>query len=126
MGDNVIQDKSFKFAIRIVNLYKFLCQNAQEFVLSKQLLRSGTSIGANIREAKRAQSPADFGMKMTIALKEAEESLYWIELLIATGFLSEEMGKSIRDDCEEMVKLLVTTTKKVYGKSDLRPPTSEL
>ena len=125
MGNTIIQDKSFKFAIRIVNLYKYLCQNAQEYVLSKQLLRSGTSVGANIREAKRAQSQADFGMKMTIALKEAEESLYWIELLMATGYLSEEQGKNIWIDCEELVKLLVSTTKSVY-KSDLRPPTSDL
>ena len=94
MANTIIQNKSFDFSIRIVNLYKSLCQNKQEYVLSKQLLRSGTSVGANIREAKRAQSQADFGMKMTIALKEAEESLYWIELLMATGYLSEEEGKS--------------------------------
>lgn len=116
MENTIIQEKSFKFAIRIVKLYRHLCQDAQEYVLSKQLLRSGTSIGANVREAKRAQSQADFGAKMSIALKEAEESLYWIELLAACGYLSETQWKSVWDDCEELVKMLVSTTKKVYSK----------
>lgn len=111
----VIQEKSFAFAIRVVNLYRYLCEERKEYVLSKQLLRSGTSIGANVREAKRGQTRADFGMKMSIALKEAEESLYWLELMEATGYLPESQSDSIKMECEEIVKMLVATTKRVYG-----------
>ena len=85
---NVIVDKSMNFAVRIVNLYKYLTKEKSEYVLSKQLLRSGTSIGANVNEAVRAQSPADFVAKMNIALKEAGESEYWIKLLEKTDYLS--------------------------------------
>lgn len=116
MEQTLIQRKSFAFAIRIVNLYRFLTEEMHEYVLSKQLLRSGTSIGANVREAKRAQTEADFGMKMSISLKEAEESMYWIELMKETGYLTEEQFLSIYGDCEELVKMLVSTTKKVYRK----------
>lgn len=115
MGMTVIQEKTFSFAIRAVNLYRYLCEEKKEYVLSKQLLRSGTSIGANVREAKRGQTRADFGMKMSIALKEAEESLYWIELLAATGYLSDIQCNSVKVECEEIVKMLVATTKRVYG-----------
>ena len=89
MESNIIVDKSKKFAIRIVNLYKFLVDNKKEYVLSKQLLRSGTSIGANVCEAIRGQSKADFGTKMNIALKEASETEYWLELLFQTDYLTE-------------------------------------
>ena len=82
MKDNVVKDKSLEFAVRIVNLYKFLVNEQKEFVMSKQILRSGTSIGANIREAEQAQSRADFINKLNIALKEANETEYWLELLI--------------------------------------------
>ena len=84
MKDNVVKDKSLEFAVRIVNLYKFLVNEQKEFVMSKQILRSGTSIGANIREAEQAQSRADFINKLNIALKEANETEYWLELLIRT------------------------------------------
>ena len=89
MNDNLIVDKTKQFAIRIVNLYRFLCDEKHEYVLSKQLLRSGTSIGANVREGIRGQSTSDFGMKMNIALKEASETEYWLEILHETGFLTE-------------------------------------
>jgi len=83
---NVIAEKSFQFAIRTVNVYKYLCANKNEYVMSKQLLRSGTSIGANIAESKNAQSRADFISKLNIALKEATETKYWIRLLYATEY----------------------------------------
>ena len=93
--DNVVQEKSFAFAIRIVNLYKLLSTEKKEFVLSKQLLRSGTSIGANIEEAIGGQSDKDFLSKLSIAYKEARESMYWLKLLQATNFLSEEQTKGL-------------------------------
>lgn len=116
MAETIIQNKSFNFAVRVVKLYKFLCEEKKEYILSKQLLRSGTSIGANVREAKRAQSMQDFGAKLSISLKEAEESLYWLELLRATDYLTEEQYNSMYGDCEELVKLLSAATKKVYCK----------
>lgn len=114
--ENVIEEKSFKFAIRIVNLYKFLCKEKQEYILSKQLLRSGTSIGANVREAEKGQSKADFGAKMTIALKEANETAYWLQLLSATDYITISQAESILADCEELIKLLVSITKTIYKK----------
>ncbi len=102
MNDNLIVDKTKQFAIRIVNLYKFLCDEKHEYVLSKQLLRSGTSIGANVREGIRGQSTSDFGMKMNIALKEASETEYWLEILHETGFLTEQQFSSIYADCVEV------------------------
>ena len=104
--DNVVQEKSFAFAIRIVNLYKLLSTEKKEFVLSKQLLRSGTSIGANIEEAIGGQSDKDFLSKLSIAYKEARESMYWLKLLQATDFLSEEQTKSLLNDAEEICKIL--------------------
>ena len=104
--DNVVQEKSFAFAIRIVNLYKLLSTEKKEFVLSKQLLRSGTSIGANIEEAIGGQSDKDFLSKLSIAYKEARESMYWLKLLQATDFLSEEQTKSLLDEAEEICKIL--------------------
>ena len=92
--ENVIEIKSFDFAIRIVNLYKYLTGIKKEYVLSKQLLRSGTSIGANVAEAEQAQSRPDFVSKMNIALKETSETKYWIKLLKATDFLSEKESSS--------------------------------
>jgi four helix bundle protein len=111
---NVIEDKSFDFAVRIVKLNKYLIEKKKEFVLSKQLLRSGTSIGANIAEAQQAQSDADFLAKMNISLKEAAETKYWIRLLKATDYLTEAETKSILSECIEIEKLLysiVRTTK---------------
>lgn len=109
--DNVIENKSFQFAIRIVRLYKFLCEEKKEYILSKQLLRAGTSIGANVTKSQQAQSKPDFVSKISIALKEASETKYWINLLGATEYLSENQTKSILDDCVEIEKILVTILK---------------
>ena len=95
MKENIIKDKSFAFAIRIVNLYKYLVEEKRGFVLSKQLLRSGTAIGALTREAEHAESKADFIHKLSISLKEANETDYWLELLFQTNFLSEKEYKNI-------------------------------
>lgn len=111
MKDNVVFEKSKKFAIRIVNLYKHLCNNKSEYVLSKQLLRSGTSIGANISEALCSISKKEFLAKMYIAFKECTESKYRIELLYETDYLTQEEYTSIADDCTEIQKLLTTITK---------------
>jgi four helix bundle protein len=116
MKENIIKEKSFDFAVRIVNLYKYLTNEKQEFVLSKQLLRSGTAIGALVREAEQAESRADFIHKLGIALKEANESDYWIELMYKTDYLTEKQYKSIKDDNMELIKLLtsiIKTTKKI-------------
>ncbi len=109
--DNVIENKSFQFAIRIVRLYKFLCEEKKEYIMSKQLLRAGTSIGANVTESQQAQSKPDFVSKISIALKKASETKYWIKLLGATEYLSENQTKSILDDCVEIEKILVTILK---------------
>lgn len=93
--ENAIEEKSFDFAVRIVNLYKHLTSEKKEFVLSKQLLRSGTSIGANVTEAQKAQSEADFTAKLYIALKEANETYYWLRLLHRTDYLTESEFKSM-------------------------------
>jgi four helix bundle protein len=109
--ENIIENKSFHFAIRIVNLYKYLCRTKKEFVLSKQLLRAGTSIGANVAESQQAQSRADFISKLSIALKETSETKYWLRLLKATDYLTDEESRSIYADCIELEKLLVTILK---------------
>ena len=113
MSGNIILDKSFEFAIRVVKLYKYLCDDKKEYVLSKQLLRAGTSIGANINEAQAGQSKADFIAKMAIASKEARESKYWIDLLIKTDYLdiNENHIKSLLNDIEEIIKLLTSIVK---------------
>jgi len=111
MNDNVVENKSFDFAVRIVNLHKHLSAEKKEFVLSKQLLRSGTSIGANVSEAVRGQSKADFLAKMSIALKEANESHYWIRLLYKTDFLTEQQFNSIENDVVELIKILSSICK---------------
>ena len=120
MTDSIIQDKSIKFAIRIVKLYKYLKEEKNEYVLSKQLVRSGTSVGANVSEAQRAQSKADFSAKMYIALKEAEESAYWILLLRESGFLTDKEFDSIGLDCEELIKILISITKTTAPRTDLK------
>jgi four helix bundle protein len=104
--NNIIQQKSFAFAIRIVNLYKFLTTEKKEFVLSKQLLRSGTSVGANIEESIGGQSDKDFLSKISIAYKEARESMYWLKLLKATDYLSKEQADSLLKDAEELCKII--------------------
>ena len=109
--ENAIETKSFEFAVRVVNLYKHLTESKKEFVLSKQLLRSGTSIGANVAEAEQAQSSADFVSKMSIALKEASETKYWIRLLASTSYLTEAESVSLLNDCVELEKILVSIIK---------------
>ena len=109
--DNLIEIKSFQFATRIVKLYRYLQNNKKEYVLSKQLLRSGTSIGANIVEAEQAQSKADFISKISIALKEAVETNYWLRLLHAADCLSDKELSSILEDCKEIEKLLTAILK---------------
>jgi four helix bundle protein len=111
MKENVIKDKSFNFAVDIVNLYKKLAYNKKEFVMSRQLLKSGTSIGANIREAEFAQSKPDFTSKMSISLKEANETDYWLDLLHATEFIDEETFRKFKPKSTEMLKLLITIVK---------------
>lgn len=111
--NNVIQTKSYAFAIRIVNAYKFLTNDQKEYVLSKQMLRSGTAIGALVAEAHHAQSSADFLNKMNVALKEANETFYWLSLLRDTDYLSEQIYKSISIDCKELIALWVSIVKSV-------------
>ena len=108
---NVVRDKSFSFAVRIVNLARYLREEHREYVLSRQVLRSGTSIGANIEEALAGQSRKDFIAKMAIASKEARETGYWLRLLLATGYLSGEQGDSIASDCDELTRLLTSIVK---------------
>lgn len=111
--DNIILDKSFDFAIRVVKLYKYLCDEKRECVLSKQLLRCGTSVGANINEAQAGQSKADFIAKMSIASKEARETKHWIDLLIKTDYIdvNENHVQSLIKDIEEIIKLLTSIVK---------------
>lgn len=116
--DNVILDKSFIFAVNIVKLYQYLCDNKKEYVLSKQLLRCGTSIGANVNEAQAAQSSNDFIAKISIASKEARECQYWLNLLLETGFLSlsEERACVVQREITEIVKLLTSIVKTMQEK----------
>jgi four helix bundle protein len=106
MKDNIIQQKSFAFAIRIVNAYKYLQTEKKEFVLSKQLLRSGTSIGANVEEAIGGQSKKDFIAKISISYKEARETKYWLRLLEATSYFETQEAKTLLEDTEELCKIL--------------------
>ena len=108
---NIIESKSFKFAVRIVNLYKHLTSIKKEYVLSKQLLRSGTSIGANVSEAQKAQSKADFYTKICIALKEANETLYWLRLLNETDYLTQKEYDDISADIDEIISILTSICK---------------
>jgi four helix bundle protein len=108
---SIILDKSFKFAVRIVKLYKFLSENKKEFVLSKQILKSGTSIGANVEEAHGGISTPDFSNKISIAYKEGKETKYWLRLLHETMYINEEMFESLFSDCEELNKILFSIIK---------------
>ena len=109
--DNIVEEKSFRFAVRIVNLCRHLADTKKEYVLSKQVLRSGTSIGANIAESQNAQSRADFLSKLEIALKEVSETKYWLRLLKETDYLSAMEFESIYPECVELEKLLVSIVK---------------
>ena len=106
MSDSITAEKSMEFAVRIVNAGKYLMQNKKEFILSKQLIRSGTSIGANVAEAQRGQSKADFAAKMNIALKEANETEYWLKLLHRTDYLDSGQYESLRKDTTEILAIL--------------------
>ena len=111
--EKTVKEKSERFAIRIINLYKFLCLEKNEYVLSKQILKSGTSIGANLAEADYAISKSDFLSKLYIALKETSETLYWLKLLKKTEYLSETEYNSLYNDCEEIRKILSSSTKTI-------------
>ena len=115
--ENTVLQKSKSFALRCIKLYRYMVDNKREFVMSKQLLRSGTSIGANVKEALRGQSRADFASKMNIALKEASESEYWIELLSESDYLTKEQGADILGDCQELIRLLTSIVKTTYTNS---------
>ena len=111
--DNIIAIKSYKFAVRCVNLYKYLCEQKHDYVIGKQLLRSGTSIGANVKEAIWGISKAEFRAKMSISLKEASESEFWIELLRDTEYITKEEAESLLNDCGELLKLLMSIVKTI-------------
>ena len=114
-NDNIVQIKSYAFAIRIVKVYQYLCEHKKEFVLSKQLLRCGTSIGANIEEAIGGQSDKDFYAKLTISYKEARETHYWIRLLKDTDYLSEEQSESLLKDVTELLKIIGSIQKTLHN-----------
>ncbi|MDR0882993.1 MAG: four helix bundle protein [Oscillospiraceae bacterium] len=111
MPESILKTKSKAFAIRIVHLYKYLQKEKQEYVLSKQILRSGTSIGANVHEALFGQSKKDFISKMQIALKEASETEYWLSILTQTDYIETRLSVSLMDDCQELAKMLHATVK---------------
>ena len=112
----MIRTKTIDFAIRIVNFYKYLCEEKKEYVMSKQILRSGTSIGANVSESKNAQTDPDYLTKMSIALKEADETQYWLEVLYRSNFVSEKEYDSLNNDLKEIIAILVSIVKKLKGK----------
>jgi four helix bundle protein len=112
MKDNILKEKSFAFALRIIKCYQYLQTEKHEYILSKQLLRCGTSIGANIREAEQAESRVDFIHKLSISLKEANESEYWLELLHQSNYLEKKLFDSLYSDCKELLKLLISIIKK--------------
>ena len=112
MDENyIIVDKSKAFALRIIKLYKYMVDDKKEYVLSKQILKSGTSIGANVKEAIRGQSKADFYSKMNIALKESSETEYWLELLNESGYIDDKAFESVYADCKEILRILMAITK---------------
>ena len=116
--ENVLKQKSYSFALRIVRLYKHLCEQHKEYVLSKQLLRSGTSIGANIAEANQAQSKSDFVHKLSISLKEAVETEYWLNLLNDAEYLTNSQFVSLMSDCQELIRILTASIKTAKGSKD--------
>ena len=111
MGQAIVGGKSYTFALRVIKLYKYLYNEKKEYVLSKQILRSGTSIGALCREAEHAQSKADFLNKMNVALKEANETEYWLMLLKDSDYITDCSFVSIHQDCSELIKLLASIVK---------------
>ena len=111
MSKHIVRDKSFSFALRIIKLYKYLSEEKREYILSKQVLRSGTAVGALIREAEQGESKADFVHKLAIALKEAKETEYWLDLLFHSEYIEQKSYDSIHADVEELIKLLVSIIK---------------
>lgn len=111
MRENVLKTKSFAFSVRVVKLYRYLCENKKEFVLSKQFLRSGTSVGAMVREAEHAESKIDFKHKLGVAQKEINETIYWLELMKETELLTNEQFESINNDATEIIKLITAILK---------------
>ncbi len=111
MKENILKTKSFDFAVRIVKLYQYLKKEHNEFILAQQIVRSGTAIGALIREAEHGESLKDFIHKLSIGLKEANECQYWLDLLVATDFITKKMYDSMNKDCEELLKLLTSSVK---------------
>ena len=114
----MIRQKTIDFAIRIVNFYKYLCDEKKEYVISKQILRCGTSIGANVRESKNAQTDPDYLTKMNIALKEADETQYWLEVLYRSTIISETEYRSMNEDLKEIIAILVSIVKKLKDKRE--------
>ena len=112
---NVVEQKSKFFALRTIRLYQYLTKEKHEFILSKQVIRSGTSVGANIKEAIYGQSRADFLAKMSVALKEANETGYWLELIFASGYISLPEYQSIVHDCDDLIRLLTAIVKSTRG-----------
>jgi len=122
---NVLKEKSYHFAIRIVKLYQFLKDEKKEFTLSKQILRSGTSIGANVEEAIGAQSQKDFFMKLNIVYKESRETHYWLRILHDTNYIDDKQFNSIINDCEELLKITGTIIKTMKSKLFPNPPAAD-
>ena len=117
-NENIIVVKSKAFALRSIKLYRYLVQEEHEYVISKQFLRSATSIGANVKEAIRGQTDADFGTKMNISLKEASETEYWLELMHESGYISFEKGEEMLADCRELIKILTAIVRTTYYNKD--------
>ncbi|MBQ1224516.1 MAG: four helix bundle protein [Alistipes sp.] len=118
MRDSVILKKSKTFALRIIKLYKYLNEQKQEHILSKQLLRCGTSVGANAKEAVYAQSKADFAAKLFVAQKECAETEYWLELLYESEYINKREFDSVYKDCQELMNMIVSSTKTLQGKNN--------
>ena len=116
--NSILRTKSFDFAVRIIKLYKFLKKQHSEYKLSNQLLRSGTAVGALIREAEHSESRKDFSHKLTIGLKEANESIYWLELLFATDYINKKIFDSMIKDSTELLKMLIASVKTIKNKNN--------
>ena len=117
MKESIVQSKSFDFAVAIIVMCQKLVDERHEYILTKQLIRSSTSIGANIREGRRAQSPADFVAKMSISLKEAEESRYWLELLTASKYIDAVQASELLNSCDEIIRMLASIVKTMREKN---------
>ena len=120
MKESILREKSFKFAVRIVKFYKYLCETKKEFVLSKQILRSGTSVGAMVREAEHSESTLDFIHKLAIAQKEINETIYWLELLKETDYISNKEFLSIHGDALEIIRITTASIKTLKSKTNCK------